>query len=118
MSQKGEALVNLHLMKNANSWSVSTGFPVSGSNEVKEISFNEGRVYINEDQYFDNVDSIAWNLFIGGYQPAQKWLEDRKGRTLGLDGIEHYERIIYALDKTHQIMDEIDDIWKPLNDKS
>lgn len=118
LSQKGEALVNLHLMKNANSWSVSTGFPVSGSNEVKEISFDEGRVYINEDQYFDNVDSIAWNLFIGGYQPAQKWLKDRKGRTLGLDGIEHYERIIYALDKTHQIMDEIDDIWKPLNDKS
>lgn len=105
-------------MKNANSWSVSTGFPVSGSNEVKEISFDEGRVYINEDQYFDNVDSIAWNLFIGGYHPAQKWLKDRKGRTLGLDGIEHYERIIYALDKTHQIMDEIDDIWKPLNDKS
>jgi len=58
------------------------------------------------------VDFTAWNSFIGVYHPAQKWLKDRTCRTIELDDIEHYERIIYALDDTQQIMDEIDSIWE------
>ena len=46
-----------------------------------------GKVYINETQYFDNVPEIAWNFYIGGYQPVQKWLKDRKGRVLEFDDI-------------------------------
>ena len=41
-----------------------------------------GRVHINADQYFADVPEIAWNFHIGGYQPARKWLKDRKGRAL------------------------------------
>ncbi|WP_183576547.1 type ISP restriction/modification enzyme [Mucilaginibacter sp. X5P1] len=26
------------------------------------------------------MPEIAWLFYIGGYQPAQKWLKDRKGR--------------------------------------
>ena len=44
-----------------------------------------GRVYIIATQYFDNVAEADFNFFIGGYQPAQKWLKDRKGRSLALD---------------------------------
>lgn len=67
-----------------------------------------GRVYINSEQYFDNVPETAWNFYIGGYQPAQKWLKDRKGRTLTFDDIEHYRRIISVLMETKAIMDRID----------
>lgn len=66
-----------------------------------------GRVYINSEQYFANVPADAWNFYIGGYQPAQKWLKDRKGRTLTFDDIEHYRRIISVLMETKAIMGKI-----------
>ena len=63
----------------------------------------------NKTQFFDGVPEIAWNFFIGGYQPAQKWLKDRKGRTLSDEDIAHYQKIIVALTETDRIMKEIDD---------
>ncbi|WP_310559660.1 type ISP restriction/modification enzyme [Flavobacterium sp.] len=69
-----------------------------------------GRVYINETQYFENVPEVAWNFYIGGYQPAQKWLKDRKDRKLEFDDISHYQKIIVALTETDRLMKEIDTI--------
>ncbi|WP_207924620.1 type ISP restriction/modification enzyme [Pedobacter changchengzhani] len=71
-----------------------------------------GKVYINETQYFDHVPQVAWNFYIGGYQPAQKWLKDRKGRTLEFDDILHYQKIIKALSRTGEIMAEIDKVME------
>lgn len=67
-----------------------------------------GIVYINDTQYFDNVPKIAWEFYIGGYQPAQKWLKDRKDRKLEFDDILHYQKIIVALTETDRLMKEID----------
>ncbi|REG77530.1 type ISP restriction/modification enzyme [Algoriphagus antarcticus] len=69
-----------------------------------------GRVYINTEQYFDKVPEVAWNFYIGGYQPAQKWLKDRKGRTLEFEDILHYQKIIKALVETERVMGEIDGV--------
>ena len=69
-----------------------------------------GSVYINESQYFGDVPLSAWNFYIGGYQPAQKWLKDRKGRKLEYDDILHYQKIIVALTETGRLMKEIDNI--------
>ncbi|MGD9564136.1 MAG: type ISP restriction/modification enzyme [Pyrinomonadaceae bacterium] len=69
-----------------------------------------GRVYFNNTQYFENVPEAAWNFYIGGYQPAQKWLKDRKGRQLSYDDIQHYQKIIVALTETDRIMKDIDAI--------
>ena len=69
-----------------------------------------GLVYINESQYFDNVPQVAWDFYIGGYQPAQKWLKDRKGRKLEFEDIFHYQKIIVALTETDRLMKEIDEI--------
>ena len=69
----------------------------------------EGRVLINADQYFGEVTERFWNFFIGGYQPAHKWLKDRKGRRLSPSDVVHYARILLALDLTAEIMSEIDD---------
>ena len=71
---------------------------------------NFGRVFINETQYFENVPEVAWNFYIGGYQPAQKWLKDRKGRKLEFDDIAHYQKIVVALTETGRIMREIDKV--------
>ena len=67
-----------------------------------------GDVWINNEQYFGDVPEIAWNFYIGGYQPAQKYLKDRKGRKLTNDEIEQYQRIIKVLIETEKIMREID----------
>ena len=45
-----------------------------------------------------------------GYQPAQKWLKDRKERELSFEDILHYQKIIVAMFETDRIMKEIDKI--------
>ena len=67
-----------------------------------------GRIHINPQQYFADVPEIAWSFHIGGYQPARKWLKDRRGRSLSWDDIGHYQRIVKVLAETDRIMKEIE----------
>jgi len=71
-----------------------------------------GRVWINDEQYFDNIPVTAWEFYIGGYQPAQKWLKDRKGRELSFEDIIHYQKIIVALSETDRLMKEVDLVFE------
>ena len=64
----------------------------------------------NNKLYFHNLHQVAWEFYIGGYQPAQKWLKDRKGRVLSYEDIQHYQKIIVALVETDRLMKEIDKI--------
>ena len=80
------------------------------SHEVIKPVYKDGSIWINDDQYFGGVPEIAWNFYIGGYQPAQKWLKGHRGRSLSIEDIMHYQRIIVALTETHRIMQEIDTI--------
>ena len=77
---------------------VASGYP----------KFEDGKVYANKDQHFTNVPKKAWAFYIGGYQPAQKWLKDRRGRSLSWDDIGHYQKIIKILVETDRIMREIE----------
>ena len=106
----GEKLRGLHLMIDKSISDFITTYAVLGNNLVDKISYKDGNVYINKDQYFGNVPEIAWNFYIGGYQPAQKYLKDRKGRILTSDEIEHYQKIIKVLVETDKIMRGIDKI--------
>lgn len=99
----GAQLRRLHLMEGLPTLTGIT-FPVAGTNVVDRCQWEGGRVYINATQYFDGVTEEAFQHYIGGYQPAQKWLKDRRGRTLDFDDVRHYERIIYALDATCRLM--------------
>ena len=108
LSKKGAELRALHLMESDTLDDLLTTYPESGDNEVIKPRYEDGNVYINETQYFGNVPPVAWAFYIGGYQPAQKWLKDRKGRELSVDDIMHYQRIIVALTNTDRIMQEID----------
>lgn len=109
LAEKGKELRLLHLMEDMPSKTGVT-FPIKGSLQVECYRWQDNRVYINAEQYFDGVPESAWQFFIGGYQPAQKWLKDRKGMTLGFEDVTHYGRIIYVLQQTERIMTEIDEI--------
>lgn len=112
----GYKLRKLHLMEEIPQ--CHTSFDVAGDNTVTELRYEpadtskqiKGRVFINKTQYFDNVPELAWNFYIGGYQPAQKWLKDRKGRTLSYDDISHYRKIIAILIETDNLMKQLDSI--------
>lgn len=130
VSEKGEQLRRLHLMEPAaigdtpfpyhgeGDDTVASGFPKfdlaplpsAGEGQPAASGQGEGtgRVHVNKDQYFTGVPAIAWNFHIGGYQPAQKWLKDRRGRTLSFEDITHYQRIVKILAETDRIMKEIE----------
>ena len=109
LAELGEELRQLHLMEDLPS-KTGVNFPVAGSLQVDCYRWQDNRVYINAEQYFEGVPESAWNFFIGGYQPAQKWLKDRKGMTLSFEDVKHYGKMIYVLQETERIMSEIDGI--------
>src|SRR5207247_741653 len=90
------------------------GYPESGSDLVESVRYTEpnndapGRVWINKEQYFDGVAPEVWNFHVGGYQVCEKWLKDRKGRTLTYDDLLHYQRTCAALKETIRLMVEVD----------
>ena len=106
----GGKIRNLHLLESETVEDYITQYPIQGSNEVVKPLFKDGRVYINDEQYFDNVPQLAWEFYIGGYQPAQKWLKDRKGRELSFEDIMHFQKIIVSLTETYRLMKEIDKV--------
>ena len=106
----GGELRQIHLLESHVLSKPITPYSVAGDNIVSKIVYKGGTVYINETQYFAGVPQIAWDSYIGGYQPAQKWLKDRKGKELSYEDIKHYQKIIVALTETDRIMKEIDKI--------
>jgi Type ISP C-terminal specificity domain len=70
---------------------------------------NTSSVLINKKgDKFIGVPKAVWEFYIGGYQVCHKWLKDRKGRTLTLEDITHYQRIVVALQETMSLMQQID----------
>ena len=111
LADLGAELRELHLMKrHAPRFGTLAAFPVAGTNAVGGAKWADGRVWINGTQCFDGVDESVWEMKIGGYQPAQKWLKDRKGRTLANGEIGHYRDIVFVLGETRRIMDEIKEV--------
>lgn len=105
----GDELRKAHLMEDLDTGAYA-GFQQPGSGLITDVRYDGSRVWINDRQFFDNVPETAWNFHIGGYQPAQKWLKDRKQRTLGFDDVRHYQRIIAALMATDRLMCAIDQV--------
>ncbi len=121
----GSEIRQIHLLESPVVEKYITQYPINGDNVVRKASFENssllegnfkeenlkfGKVFINETQYFDNVPETAWNFYIGDYQPAQKWLKDKKERILEFEDILHYQKIIVALSETDRLMKEIDEI--------
>jgi len=134
----GGELRQIHLLEHPIVNDFITTYPVEGSNEItkrltktkpgfilNKEEDNEpthtsddhrypgerlGRIQINNEQYFGRVPEKAWNFYIGGYQPAEKWLKARRDRELSFEEIQHYQKIIVALMETDRLMGEIDEI--------
>lgn len=106
----GRELIALHVMEQVQPR--ITSYPVAGSSVVDKVRYAPGepigRVYINPQQYFDGVPQQVWDMHIGGYRVAEKWLKDRKGRELSYDDLTHYQNVIAALARTLELQAQLD----------
>lgn len=66
-------------------------------------------------QYFEGIEPAVWGFRFGGYQPMEKWLKDRKGRTLHFDDLTHYGRMAAAIRETIRLMAAIDRVGVPFS---
>jgi len=135
LAEKGEILVHLHLMKKLpdikttmSNFISNDNLPIftqekgefhyqgDGKNEVTQVKYDENKqqIMINKDCYFCDVNKSLWEFKIGGYQVLEKWLKDRQKANLTLTekDIIHYQNILIVLQKTLEVMREIDDIYK------
>jgi len=111
LGRLGGELVALHLLESPKVNDFITRFEGQGDNGIpKKPTYQDGAVWINPTQRFEGVPEVVWNFHIGGYQVCEKWLKDRKGRTLSLDDIVHYQRVVVALNETIRLMREIDQV--------
>lgn len=121
----GADLVALHLLEDdyeAASWNTSqpkgrsplktfiTRLTGKDNTEVAKgyPKYKDGSIWINPSAYFEGAREEVWNFHIGGYQVCEKWLKDRRGRTLSDEDISHYQRVVVALNETIRLMGEID----------
>ena len=112
LGQLGGELTNLHLLKSPKLTKITTEF-IGGQNpKVEKSSWSRNTVWIDNAQTigFTGVREDVWNFRIGSYQVCEKWLKNRKGRTLSRDDIAHYQKIIVALAETIRLMKEVDKV--------
>ena len=142
LGKLGERLANIHLLSSTELENVISKFPIEGNCKVEKVVWEApspltplpkvvgeepspltplpmgedlgegGKVYINKAQYFDGIKEDVWKYHIGGYQVCDKWLKDRKGRTLSLEEIKTYCKIVTALAKTIEIQSKIDELYE------
>ncbi len=107
LREQGSQLRQLHLMQPAAIG--NTPYPLlgEGDNAIDGPKLQGNQIWINKTQYFDQVPDGVWEFYIGGYQPAQKWLKDRKGQELNFSQLKHYQSILKILARTAEIMQEI-----------
>lgn len=110
MVDMGSTLKDIHLMRTHPGRNLSTNLS-RGTNAVEKITFKNGAVYINKTQYFAPVSQELWSFQIGGYQPLEKYLKDRKGQVLSQGEVENYLRIVDALIQTQFVMSQIDAVY-------
>ncbi len=110
----GEQLVDLHLLRSKKLAKPIAKCEGSGALAVVNVAYDakRKRVYINPEKYFIGLSSESWQYHIGGYQVAEKWLKDRKGRTLTSDEVAHYCKVITALTETIKIQETLDVLFK------
>jgi len=72
----------------------------------------EQAIHINKTQCFRPVPPDVWGFHIGGYRVLDKYLKSRKGRTLGLDEIDHVGAVADCLAFTIEQMAAIDAAYR------
>lgn len=118
MARLGERLVKLHLLEATELDPPIARFEGQGDNRVgrgkRGLRYDPEaqRVYINDGQHFTPVPQHIWEYRIGAYQVCEKWLKDRQERTLSLNEIQTYQRVLTALHRTIEVQQRLDEVYE------
>ena len=122
VARVGGELVALHLMESRRLDGFITSYSGPANPEVGRVGWSERTVWLDAAATkkgqpatpgtigFRGVPEAVWNFHIGSYQVCEKWLKDRKGRTLSKDDLAHYQKIVVALAETIRLMREVDGV--------
>jgi hypothetical protein len=112
LAHLGGELVSLHILEAPKLDKPITELRGSRNPAVEKVSWSKNTVWLDKDQTigFMGVREDVWNFHIGGYQVCEKWLKDRKGRILTKDDLNHYQKVVVALNETIRLMKEIDQV--------
>ena len=121
----GEELVSIHLPQLPGVDRLINTYAGPKSPKVGRVGWSDDTVWLDAGKTnarelhratkpgtigFKSVPEEVWDFHIGGYQVCYKWLKDRKGRTLSLEDIAHYQKIVVALNETIRVMADIDEV--------
>jgi predicted helicase len=111
LSEIGWELIQHHLLKINYKDNISR-FEGGDNCKVEKVSYDKGKVWINNDRYFDNVPQAIWEFYIGGYQVLDKWLKERKKHeiTLSTEDFRHFIKVVNVIDYTIKTMEKIDEL--------
>jgi predicted helicase len=123
MAERGQRLIQLHLLEAPDLQgmaNLTVGYPVAGDDQVErgypQYNPTEGRVHINPTQYFEGITQAMWDYKVGSYNPLEKWLKDRRGRTLSADDRRHYETFATAISKVVEELPQVEAAWQLIRD--
>lgn len=109
MASIGRELQQIEMLDFELPTDVFTFVSTSPISVVEKIQYKNNSVSINKKgDKFINIPETLWTAYVGGYQPLQKWLQDRKGRQLTPECITEYQKIAFALHTRETIINEID----------
>ena len=77
-------LIALHLLEAPQLQDLTNGYVGPVNPEVVKVSYSKSTVWLDKGQTygFRTVSEDVWTFQVGGYQVCEKWLKERKGRTL------------------------------------
>ena len=107
LAESGQELIDLHLLKDRTIPHRHL-FEGEGDGFVSRVRYEDGNVWINSTQYFTNVPAEVWEYEIGAYQVCEKWLKDRRGKTLSHEEVRQYPMIVVSIAETLRVMEAID----------
>jgi Type ISP C-terminal specificity domain len=112
LARLGSELVALHLFESSKLDRPLAAYAGQKNPAVDKVSYSRETVWLDKAHAngFRGVPESVWHFHIGGYQVCEKWLKDRKGRTLSKDDIVHYQKLVVALAETIRLMKEIDKV--------
>ena len=110
LSTLGQSLYTLHLLQDEDLPSV--GEPKLLDRKIQNTTidkpkYNQNKLFVNSNLYFDEVSSEVWEYTIGGYQVLDKYLKSHKGEEIDY---EYFQKIIAILHKSLEIEKEISQI--------
>jgi predicted helicase len=113
LAEKGEDLVELHLLRSKKLVKPIAKCEGPGDLRVEKVTYdqNKARVHINPEKWFTGIPLEVWEYQIGGYQVSEKWLKDRKGKGLSSEEVAHYARVVTAIAETISIQRFLDDLF-------